>query len=163
MNRSMVSQPFGVPMLGDLTSDMDQLMQRLWGERGAPTRGENFLPGLDISETDQSYEVSIDLPGVKPEDVRVELNENQLVISGQRQATAKREDQHYHRIERTYGEFRRVVSLPTPVERKEIEANYEDGVLHIHLPKTPEVQPHRIEIKSGQGNGTQRGGKGGKA
>lgn len=148
MNRMMLPNLRLAQTLGPLANDMEELMNRVWsgGERSA----QDYSPHLDIAETEDRFEVCVDLPGVKLEDVRVELEEDHLTISGRRESVKRDDGKNYHRIERAYGEFGRTVLLPKVVDPEAIEATYEDGVLRVTLPKSVKERSRRIEIKAGQ-------------
>ena len=117
------------------------------GAATAPTAGK-FLPTLDLAETPEGFEVVVDLPGIKPEEVKLELHDGQLVISGRREESSERKDKNFHYTERATGSFMRSVALPSDVDRDMIDAQYEHGVLHIKLPKSAKAQPKKIEIRS---------------
>lgn len=106
-----------------------------------------WAPSVDIKEEANRYVVQVDLPGVKPEDIEVTLQNGVLTIKGERQTEAKEEKENYRRIERFYGSFFRRFTLPETVEEEKIEANYDKGVLTISIPKKPEVQPKKISVK----------------
>jgi HSP20 family protein len=112
------------------------------------SNGRDFVPTLNVAESDNAYEVTVDLPGVKPEDVSVELHENQVTISGKREVEHEETGRTFHRIECRSGEFRRVVALPVPVDETKISADYHQGVLKVVLPKSEKVKPTRITVKS---------------
>ena len=88
-----------------------------------------------FSETDTAIEAKLDLPGVKPEEVEIQLNGNVLTISGERKEEEEEKGKTFHRVERRVGQFSRSMSLPCPVEEDEVAASYKDGVLTIMLPK----------------------------
>ena len=102
--------------LEDLYRDMDNLVQHLFGDEGRQASKESYAPTLNVAETEESYEVTADLPGIKAEDVSVEVHEGQITISGKRESEKEESGKTYHRVERQYGEFRRTVSLPMPVD-----------------------------------------------
>jgi HSP20 family protein len=122
---------------------MDEFM-RSWS--GARVTG--FTPLLDVRETDDEYLVLLDLPGVKSEDVSVEVSEQVLSISGSRVPVETGEAQL---VERPYGSFVRTLTLPKGVEEDKIVADYRDGVLELHIPKPADQRPRRIAIASGSG------------
>jgi HSP20 family protein len=102
---------------------------------------------MDIRETASDYIVSVDLPGVKQEDTDIEITEDHLVIHGKRSSIKQTDGERYHRVERTFGDFRRTLRLPQDVNRDKISAEYEDGVLTVHLPKATQAPTARkIEI-----------------
>ncbi|WP_374033619.1 Hsp20/alpha crystallin family protein [Bdellovibrio bacteriovorus] len=114
------------------------------GESNALTRaGFDFSPSVDVEEKDNAYLVSADLPGMKKEDIKVELNDNILTISGERTRETKSEG---HYSERSYGRFQRSFTLPVKVLTEKIEAHFEDGVLHLTLPKSEGARSHSIKI-----------------
>lgn len=143
----------GLSAFDEFSSDMERVFDSLLGRTvGTAIRGnhaEKYLPTLDVSESAEGFEVVVDLPGVKPEEVKVEMHEGRLVISGQRQSATQDKEKNYHRIERSSGTFVRTLSLPTEVDMDRIEARYEHGVLHISLPKSEKQQPRKIEIRTG--------------
>jgi HSP20 family protein len=136
--------------LGDWASDMNALVDSLFGTAatGGAGVGSSFSPRMDIREVDDRYVLALDLPGVKLDDVRIELEGDFLVISGTRQWTSDSEGERYHRVERTFGEFRRSVRLPRDVQREQIAAEYTDGVLSVELPKAKPSSTRKIEIRS---------------
>lgn len=133
--------------LEDLYRDMDSLVQHLFGDENRAAARENFAPSMNVSETELQYEVSADLPGIKPEEVSVELHDGQVTISGKRESEKEETGKTFHRIERQYGEFRRTIALPLPVDEQKITAAYKDGVLTVVLPKSEKVKPTRIPVQ----------------
>lgn len=125
-------------------------MNRLF-DRGGDADGNDsalFAPRVNIAETDKNYEVTVDLPGMKPEEFNVEFKDGQLWISGERKQESEEKGKTYHRVERYFGQFRRVIALGADVDAEGVEANYRDGVLSLHVPKIAAVQPRRINVKS---------------
>jgi HSP20 family protein len=119
---------------------MDELM-RTAGNGGNRVTG--FTPLVDVHETEEEYLVKVDLPGVKADDVNVEVNENVLAISGSRVAEETGQAQL---VERPYGSFVRTLALPQGVDSDSIEADYQDGVLELRIPKPAEQKPKKIAI-----------------
>ena len=122
---------------------MDELM-RSTGNGG--NRATGFTPLVDVHEKEEEYLVKVDLPGVKADDVNVEVNENVLSISGSRVAEETGQAQI---IERPYGSFVRTLTLPQGVDSDSIEAGYQDGVLELRIPKPAEQKPKKITIGGG--------------
>lgn len=147
MNRSLATWTRLSPALfDDFGKEMGRFMEHfLEPENGG---GKFFAPHVDIAETDVGYQVSVDLPGMKPDDFNLEFKEGQLWITGERKTETEEKNKTYHRVERRYGQFRRVISLGTDVDVDKVSAEYKDGVLHVTVPKAPSVQPRRIAIKS---------------
>jgi HSP20 family protein len=123
-----------------------RLMDELFPTAGNGSRVTGFTPPLDVHETEDEYLVMVDLPGVKPGDVSMELNERLLTVSGSRVPDETGDSQL---LERPYGSFVRTLTLPNGVEGEAIVANYADGVLELHIPKPPEAKPRKIPIGSG--------------
>lgn len=134
----------------DFFNDFDRdMLQPRWPERSgeAPTE---FSPSVDIEENDEMYLVSADLPGIKREDIKIDIQGNNLRISGERRREVKEEGYY----ERSSGRFTRSFALPDTVDAKRIEANFEDGVLRVVLPKTEvKAASQEIKIQAGQPQG----------
>ena len=125
---------------------MENLMDRFsWGDGWRI--GHVFKPQADLVETDDAFEVTLDLPGLKPEDVNVELIEGRLSISGERKEEKEEECKTFHRVERRTGEFRRILTLPCAVNEEEVSAEFNDGVLTVRVLKSEEARTKRIEVK----------------
>jgi HSP20 family protein len=110
-------------------------------------REDKFLPAANLSETDKAFELHVELPGMKPEDVKVEMHDGNLVITGEKHEEQEEQGKTFHRLERRSGSFRRVFPLPAAVDENAIDARFADGVLKITLPKTEEAAPKKIAIK----------------
>ena len=120
-----------------------RLMDELLRSSGNGNRVTGFTPPVDVHETEDEYLVKIDVPGVKSEDVNVEINDNVLSISGARVAD---ETGAAQLVERPYGTFARTLSLPQGVDSDSIRAGYHDGVLELRIPKPAEQKPKKITI-----------------
>ena len=105
-----------------------------------------WRPTTDISETDDSFEVYVELPGVSKDDVQISVKENLLTIKGEKQQGNKDESKNYRQIERRYGTFERNFTLPPKVDADNINASFNDGVLTLSIPKPEEVKPKEIPI-----------------
>ena len=123
-----------------------RLMDEFLRANGNGSRPTAFTPLLDVRETDEEYLVMADLPGVKSDDVTIEVNEQVLTISGSRAPIETGEAQT---LERPYGSFVRSLSLPSGVDNDSIVADYTDGVLTLHIPKPAEAKPKKIAIAAG--------------
>ncbi len=102
----------------------------------ALTSGKHFIPAADIYAKDGNLMVTIDLPGVDPKDIHVKLLEGELVVTGERKADKEIKEEGYYRKESTYGFFERHLSVPKTLKETDIKAEYDNGVLHIVLPRT---------------------------
>ena len=107
----------------------------------------DWAPPVDIQETDKEYLIKAELPEVKKEDVKVEMLDGVLTIQGERQQEKEEKGKKFHKMERSYGKFVREFSLPSEVDATKIAAEFKDGMLHIHLPKTATPKPKAIEVK----------------
>jgi HSP20 family protein len=124
----------------------DRIIERAFGrDRQAP-----WMPAMDVYETDEKVVVTVELPGIKAEDVEVSVEDATLTVSGTREFTSEVTEESYHRIERRYGSFSRAVSLPPQVDTGKVEARFEDGVLAVEVPKVEKAKPKRIQIKGAQ-------------
>lgn len=121
-------------------------LRRREGEKEALTAVE-WSPLVDIEESEKEYLVKAELPEVKKEDVKLSVQDDVLTISGERQAEKEEKGKKYHRVERCYGSFLRSFTLPEDADGTKVSAEYKDGVLHVHLPKTEKAKPKTIEVK----------------
>ena len=106
----------------------------------------DFSPAVDVQETDKEYVVKADLPDVKKEDVKVGIEDGVLSLEGERKQEKEEKNKKFHRVERTYGKFVRRLALPTEVDAQKVAAEFKDGVLNVHLPKTETVKPRAIAV-----------------
>lgn len=136
--------------MGDVFEDFDRILDGLFRPTFAPT--VNFQPSCDVNEAKDHYLVTFDMPGVKKEDIKIEVQGNQLVISGERQREVREEigEMNLHH-ERMCGRFERSFTLPATIAAEKIEAHYENGVLNIALPKSEAANGRTIQIQTGQG------------
>ena len=151
--------------LATLQSDMARLMNSMFSGQALGGNGgtgvSTWLPPVDIHEAEESLVLAFDLPGMKEDEIQIELDDNVLTVSGQRERQEERKDDSYYRYERRFGSFSRSVALPAGVNEETIEANYENGVLEIRVRKPEEYKPKRIQIGGGssqaiEGKGTRK-------
>jgi len=105
-------------------------------------------PSVDIFETDSDIVVKVEAPGMNAKDFDVRLENNVLMLKGERKFEKETKEENYHRVERSYGSFSRSFALPTGVKEDKIAAEYRDGILKIVLPKKEEVKPKSIKIEA---------------
>ncbi len=105
-----------------------------------------WVPAVDLVEEGERYVLRADLPGVREQDVKVEVNDNVLTVSGERHAEHEHRRDGYYRVERSSGRFSRSLLLPDGVDPKAVHARYENGVLEVSVPKPEQPQPHRVSI-----------------
>lgn len=128
--------------------DIGSFFDRFWG---APFASEGeFTPQVDVTETDDQVKVSAELPGMDQDDIEVSLSRNVLTISGEKRQEREEEREGYVYAERSYGSFRRSVTLPASVQADQAEAVFNKGVLDITFPKTEEARSRKkIEVQGG--------------
>ena len=132
-----------------LQNEMGRWMNVLSGGTTTPGNGAStWLPAVDVWETDAELVLSFDLPGIPEDRITVELDDNVLTISGERERTQEHSNERFYRFERRYGTFSRNVTLPAGVTDKDITANYKDGVLEVRVPRPEEHKPKRIQVGS---------------
>jgi len=107
----------------------------------------DWSPTVDISETEAEYAIKAELPEVKKEDVKVTVEDGVLTLQGERKQEKEEKGKKYHRVERSYGRFVRSFTLPDSVDESKVKAEYADGVLHLHLPKSEKAKPKQIDVK----------------
>jgi HSP20 family protein len=112
-------------------------------------RTAGFIPPVDIYEEKDAIYVKTEIPGVKPDEVQLHVENDILTLTGERKLAHEDKREGYHRVERTYGTFTRSFALPKNVAGDQVEAELTDGVLTVKIPKKAETQPKRIAVKSG--------------
>jgi HSP20 family protein len=123
-----------------------RLLDEMFG--GAPARSRGFAPAVDVGETADEYLVTAELPGTKPEDVHVELNDGVLTIRGEKRIERDEQKEHARYAERVFGSFVRSFSLPQNADGEKVQAHFKDGVLTLRVPKKEEAKPRTIAIQS---------------
>jgi len=111
----------------------------------------DWLPPCDILEDDRAIRLQLELPGVQPEDIRLSIEGNVLSVRGEKRQEAEERNERVHRYERSYGMFERTFTLPSSVDTGAIDANVENGILTVTLPKTERAKPREIRLGSGGG------------
>lgn len=130
-----------------LREEMSELVNRMWGPSQLQL-GNMMSPALDVSETENSYDVRVDMPGMKPENFDIQVQGNFVRISGHREEEKEEKDAKYHCIERQSGSFSRTVTLPCEVNEDEVAAEYTNGVLSVKLPKSEKAKTKKITVRS---------------
>ncbi len=136
---------FGLSPIFGLRREIDRLFDDAFVGRGG---GANWHPAVDIEETSTELRLDVELPGIREEDVELEVENGVLSVRGQKSAERKEEGEEgrYHLVERSYGSFFRSFQLPNGVDDKQIRAEFDHGVLRIRIPKAALAQPRRIQI-----------------
>jgi HSP20 family protein len=137
--------------LNDLQREIDRMFGRFFpsdtqGDDGTSEQAV-WAPRTDLVESEDAYRIHLDLPGMSKDDLKINYQDNQLTISGERTSDRTNENEEYVRVERSFGHFYRAFTLPRTVNAEDISATYENGVLNVRVPKTDEVKPRQIEIQ----------------
>ena len=127
--------------LGELRSRFDRMLDELTGghERG-------WTPAIDVVREDGNLVVRADLPGIKPEEVKIEVEDDILTVSGEHEESKEEKDKHYLRRERRYGSFSRSIALPSGVDAKKIEAKTHDGIIEVTIPLPAKATKETVTI-----------------
>ncbi len=133
MGEALPPRPF-FPVEEEVRRLFQELIHQPWGGRGF-SETSHWQPRVDMCETPEAIIVEVDLPGVRREDVHIEIKGDILHIAGERHTTSERQERNYYRVERTYGRFERQLRLPGSVAREAIQAEFDAGILTITLPK----------------------------
>jgi HSP20 family protein len=134
--------------LMSIQSELNQLFGRTFGGEGERVRGADWVPPLDVHETSDRFVITVELPGLGPEDVDISVEENVLTLTGERRFYSDRSDDEFHRIERRYGTFVRSLTLPATADASAIETSFDAGVLTVTVPKREEAKPRKIQVKA---------------
>jgi HSP20 family protein len=136
--------------LGTLQNEMNRLFNTVFdtpssgGGNGGTLR--RWMPPMDLVESGDHFVLRADLPGMSEEDVKIELEDGTLTISGERKAEHETKEEGYYRVERAFGSFSRSLTLPKGVNPDQVSASFDRGVLEVRIPKPEERKPRRIEI-----------------
>lgn len=133
--------------------ELEDQLTRVFGEPLVNTDDwsnlrQNWAPAVDITESDDAFLVTADLPGVPKENINIEVLDNVITISGERTSEVEKDEKGAHRIERTYGSFRRSLTIPTAVDSENVSAKFKDGVLEVTLPKSEAAKPRLINVEA---------------
>jgi HSP20 family protein len=134
--------------LMSIQSELNQLFGRTYGGEGETVRGAEWAPPLDVHETADRYVITVELPGLGPDDVDISFEDSVLTVTGERKFYSGRSEGDFHRIERRFGTFGRSLTLPATADANAIEASFDAGVLTIAVPKREEAKPRKIQVKA---------------
>ena len=133
-------------LISQLNDEMNRMFAMSAGHDDVSAKSGDWVPAVDIAEDETSYRIHADVPGVKPEDVEVELENGVLTLKGKRDETKTEEAEGFRRVERVSGQFYRRFTMPDTVNADAISAKTEHGVLEIVIPKQPKPEPKRIKV-----------------
>ena len=134
--------------LAALQNEMGRFMGSVFGEGNGQQRA--WVPAVDVWETDNEIVYAFDVPGIPEDKISVELEDNALTVSGERERTKEVSDERFYRFERRFGSFSRTIGLPQNVSDDHIKADYKDGVLEVRVAKPEATKPRRIRIGGGE-------------
>ncbi len=148
MSEEKSSEEVSLP--GRLRREMDELLGRFFGEGSmiASLGSRQFVPCLEMRETDEAIEITAEVPGLAPGDLEVTLRDNLLEIKGEKVQEVQEEEGDRHLSERRYGSFRRQVKIPVEVNHEKLSATHRNGLLKVRLPKASPGKATTIEVKS---------------
>ena len=129
-----------------LRNSMDRVVDRDLALAPTSWKSFNWSVALDVVENEDEYLVKASLPGIDPQDLDITFEDNRLTLKGEVREEKEVDEAHYHLRERRYGSFSRSIKMPSGIESDKIKANYDKGVLELHLPKVEEVKPKKIAI-----------------
>ena len=132
----------------DLFRDLRSVEDEFDKIAGRAFSRDTWVPALDVRESQDRFDVTVDLPGLDPDDVNVTFEDGMLSISGKREFSAEDRGETWHRIERSFGTFARSMRLPQTADTERIEATFDKGVLTVSVPKTEQAKPRTIEVRS---------------
>lgn len=136
--------------LMELRNEMDRLFDDFWGMPvSAQASDRTWQPACDVVEDDDHYLLSVEMAGIPKEQIKIEVQDQHLVISGERRAEEVKKEKGFKYSERQHGAFLRSFALPSGFDAEKIEANYQDGVLRVLVPKPNKLKPRQIKIGTG--------------
>jgi HSP20 family protein len=144
------SRKSGLAPVDRLRNEFERGLQNLWNDgmqlENVFSSGD-WIPQVDVSESEDGLQVKVDLPGIKPDDVEISVSDGRMTIQGERKEEKETKDKSYRRVERSYGSFYRVLDLPPGTDADNVSAAAEDGVITITVPKSAEAKAKTIKIK----------------
>ncbi len=129
--------------------DMNRLFDAFFRAAGNGNGSARWQPAMDLGETEEAITLTADLPGVREEDIAVEVKDGTLTVAGERKDERRQDGAGFHRTERRFGRFSRSLALPRGIDAESVQADFTDGVLEIRIPKPEERKPHRVRIGAG--------------
>ena len=134
--------------LAQLQGEMGRFLNGLY-EGGGDRSTQAWIPSLDVWETESELVYAFDLPGLEEDKISIEIQDDTLTVTGQRERTTQEQGDRFYRFERRHGSFSRAVGLPAGIDEDKVAASYRDGVLEVRVPKPEEAKPRRIQLGSG--------------
>jgi HSP20 family protein len=135
----------------DFMSEVERALDDVWRPQARGKMMATFTPAVDVHETDDAYLLSLDVPGIPQNDIKIAAQDGRLTISGERSHVDTSGDKFFKRVERNFGRFERSFQLPKDVNEGKIQARYDNGVLEVMLPKAEVSKPRPIQIEAEKG------------
>jgi HSP20 family protein len=132
--------------LESLQKEMNRLFEQFTPTRREHLFGDSFVPAVEIKDNENSVDLKVELPGLDPEDIDIQVSADAVSITGERRTETKTEEDGMTRSEFHYGRFQRVVPLPAQVQNNAVAADYKDGILRLHMPKDEEEQRKVVKV-----------------
>ena len=127
------------------SSEVNRLFNTLFDE----SQSNRWVPAMDLVESDDHFVLKADLPGLSEDDVAIEIRDNTLTISGERKSEYEKRERGWYRVERATGRFSRSLALPEGIDPDAVSAEFDKGVLEVHIPKPEQRKPRRVQISAG--------------
>jgi len=134
--------------LTSLERDMDRLFGLTQGGSEMSESVSDWIPALDVRESENEIILELEAPGLKEEDLNISISDGTLSIKGEKKREEEKEEGSYHVVERSYGSFQRAIPLPSNVDEDKAKADFKNGVLKVKLPKNEEAKPKQIKVES---------------
>jgi len=133
--------------LTTLEREMDRLFGMSRGAQELPETASDWIPAVDVRETENEIVLELEAPGLKEEDLDISISDGSLCIKGEKKREEEKEEGSYHVVERSYGAFQRSIPLPSNVDEDKAKADFKSGVLKVRLPKNEEAKPKQIKVQ----------------
>lgn len=131
--------------------EMDRMFEDFFGDSRSNGNGLLLKPRVDIAESKKAYRIAVEVPGIEPDQIDLHVEGDTLVLSGEKSRESEDDDEGFHRVERSYGQFRRVLTLPEDADAEGIKADFKNGVLKIRVPRTRQSEKpgaKKVKIES---------------
>jgi len=131
----------------DIREDFDNVMRDFLRGFGGPVSSREVFPVADVKEDEDKYTVTVEVPGIDQKNLKIKMKDSSLLVEGEKKEESKEEGESYLRVERSYGNFRRVFNFDSQLDSEKVNAEFKDGILTVTLPKTEKEKPKEIDIK----------------
>ncbi|OGL43573.1 MAG: hypothetical protein A2161_21490 [Candidatus Schekmanbacteria bacterium RBG_13_48_7] len=129
-----------------LQKEMNTLFDKYFRGEEDISRSGDWIPALDLAETDKEFVVTAEIPDIDPKNIDITVSGDRLIIKGEKKKETEEKDAHFHKIERSYGSFARQITLPAPIQEEKISADYDKGVLRVTIPKSEKIKTKSVKV-----------------